>query len=103
MILISQTLHIHKIEMITSSLFCLFHGLFDFLKNSLTSLSHYIRPLAEDKFEYFLSKSLPSSFIRNQSNSNQSIANLVIVAVQDGVGESAEETDDVETAERDSE
>ena len=31
------------------------------------------------------------------------VANLVIVAVENGIGESTEETDDVETAERDSE
>ena len=38
-----------------------------------------------------------------QSNIEHCVACLVVVAVEDGVGESAEETDDVETAERDSE
>ena len=72
---------------------------------SLNVLTHsdYIGPLTGDKFEDFLSKSLESIMIGKQANSEGCVACLVVVAVEDGVGEGAEETDDVETAERHSE
>ena len=73
------------------------------LSSNVLTHSDYIGPLTGDKFVDFLSKSLQSIMFGKQSNSEESGACLVVVAVQDGVGESAEETDDVETAEPNSE